>query len=99
MEAFPSNAPPPMGKEVDLCMIVDSNRAGDKQPRRSGIGFMIDMSMSLINWYSKRQFTIETSVFGTEFVAMKVEVETLCHLIQFEDDGYSNIWTLLHLWR
>ncbi len=29
-EAIPTNAPPPLGKEVDLCMMVDSNHAGDK---------------------------------------------------------------------
>ena len=58
-------------------MFIDSNHAGDKQTRRSRTGFMIDMNMSLINWYSKKQSTIESSVFGVEFVAMKVGVETL----------------------
>lgn len=28
-------------------------------------------------WSSKKQITIETSVFGAEFVAMKVGIETL----------------------
>ena len=35
------------------------------------------MNTSWINWYSKRQFTIKTSVFGAEFVTMKVGVDTL----------------------
>ena len=35
------------------------------------------MNMSLINWYSKKQSTIESSVINTEFVAMKVRVEIL----------------------
>ena len=35
------------------------------------------MNMSLINWFSKRQPTVETAVFGAEFVAMKHGVETL----------------------
>ena len=39
---------------------------------------MIYMNISLINWYSKRQSTIETSIFGAEFVAMKVRIKTLC---------------------
>ena len=38
--------------------------------KRSRTGFMVYMNMSLINWYSKKQSTIETSLFGTEFVAM-----------------------------
>ena len=39
------------------------------------------MTMPLINWYSKKQSTIETSVFGAEFVAMRVGVDTM-HTIQ-----------------
>ena len=58
-------------------MFVDSNHAGNKQPRRTKTRFMIFMNISLINWYSKKQSTIETSVFGAEFVAMKVEIEAL----------------------
>ena len=38
---------------------------------------MISMNMSLINWLSKRQATVESAVFGAEFVAMKQGVETL----------------------
>ena len=36
-----------------------------------------DIYEHVINWYSKKQSTIETSVFGTEFVAMKDGVDTL----------------------
>ena len=39
------------------------------------------MNMSLIIWYSKKQFTTKTSIFGAAVVAMKVRVETL-HAIQ-----------------
>ena len=41
------------------------------------------MNMSLINWNSKKQSTIETSVFGLEFIAMNVRIETL-HVIQYK---------------
>ena len=61
--------------EVNLCMFVDSDHACDKQTRRSWTRVIIYMNMSLINWYSKKQSTIETSVFGTEFVAMKVGMD------------------------
>ena len=59
-------------------MFRDSDHARDKQTRGSRTVFMICMNMSLINWHSKKQCTIETSVIGAEFVAMKVSVETLC---------------------
>jgi hypothetical protein len=29
-EAIPTNAPPSLGNKVDLCMMVNSNNAGDK---------------------------------------------------------------------
>ena len=79
-DAIPTNAPDPLGKSVDLRIMVDSDHAGDKSTRRSRTVFVIFMNMSLINWLSKRQPTVETAVFGAEFVAMKHGVETLCGL-------------------
>ena len=76
-EALPPNAPKPLGKEVELRLFVDSDHAGDKATRRSRTGFMIFMNMALINFISKKQATIESAVFGAEFVAMKHGVETL----------------------
>ena len=32
-EPVPTDAPEPLGKDVDLCMMVDSDHAGDKQTR------------------------------------------------------------------
>ena len=61
-------------------MLVDIDDAHDKWTRT---GFMVYMNMSPINWYSKRQSTIEASVFYTEFVAMKVRIETL-HAILYK---------------
>ena len=76
-EAVPQDMPKPRGKSVDLRMYVDSDHAGDKSTRRSRTGFLIYMNMALIQWLSKKQPTIETSVFGAEFVAMKHGMETL----------------------
>ncbi len=76
-EAIPPNAPPSRGKEIDLRMFVDSDHAGDKLTRRSRTGFLIFLNMSLVIWHSKKQATIETSVFGAEFVAMKQGMEAL----------------------
>ena len=58
-------------------MFVDSGRAGNRQTRRSATGIMIYINMSLINWYSKKESTMAMSVFGAEFVAMKVGVDAL----------------------
>jgi hypothetical protein len=77
------NASPPLGKEVDLCMMVDSNHAGEKMTQRLCTGFLIFLTMSLVNWLSQKQPTIELSVFGAEFVAMKLGVEVL-HGIRYK---------------
>ena len=61
-------------------MMVDSDHEEDKANQRSQTGFMIYVNMALINWLSKKQPTIESSVFGDEFVAMKTGMEALCGL-------------------
>jgi hypothetical protein len=59
-------------------MHVDSDHAGDKRTRWSRWGFLIYLNMLPITWFSKKQATIETSMFGAEFVAIKQGMETLC---------------------
>ena len=76
-EAIPMDAPTPKGKEVVLRMYVDSDHAGDRLTRRSRTGFVIFLNSALIRALSKKQATIETSVFGAEFVALKQGLETL----------------------
>jgi hypothetical protein len=60
-ELMPDDMPPPLGKDVDLRMMVDSDHAGDRRIRRSRTGFLIFCNMALIDWVSKKQPTIETS--------------------------------------
>ncbi len=69
--------PPPLGKDVALSMMVDSDHGGDKRTRRSCTGFFIFCNLAPVIWLSKQQATIETSVFGAEFVAMKCGIKTL----------------------
>ncbi len=76
-EAIPPDMPPPLGKDIDLCMMVDSDHAGDKRTRRSCTGFIIFCNLAPVIWLSKQQATVETSVFGAEFVAMKHGIKTL----------------------
>ena len=69
-KAIPPNAPELRVKSVDLRMWVDSDHAGEKVTRRSRTGYFIFFNTALINWLSKKQATIEGSVFGAEFIAM-----------------------------
>jgi hypothetical protein len=57
-------------------LFVDSDHAGEKFTRRSRTGFVIYLNMAPIVWFSKRQPTVESSVFWAEFVAIKNDIET-----------------------
>ena len=71
LETLPPDAHIPLGKEVYFRLYVDSDHAGDKATRRSRIGYFIFINIYPIIWFSNRQRTVEISVFGAEFVAMK----------------------------
>ena len=76
-EVIPPNAPEPRGKEVDMRIFVDSDHAVNKLTRQSRTGYILFLKNDPISWFSKEQATIETSLFGAEFVAMKIGMETL----------------------
>jgi hypothetical protein len=82
-EMIPSDAPIPRVKEVDLRLFVDSDHTGEQFTRRSRTGFVIYLNIVPIVWFSKRQPTLESSVFGPEFVAMKNGIET-CRGLRFK---------------
>jgi Reverse transcriptase (RNA-dependent DNA polymerase) len=74
-EVLPPNAPEPRGKGVTMTCFVDADHAGCLATRRSHTGILIFVNRAPILWYSKRQNTVETSTFGSEFVAAKIAVE------------------------
>ena len=82
-EAIQNNCPKPLGREVDISMFVDSNYTRDDTKRRSRTVYFIYMNLALVNWLSKNQATIETSVFRAKFVAMKQGMEAAC-VIQYK---------------
>ena len=79
-EAMPPNAPEPRGQPVQINCFVDADHAGDRMTRRSQTGVLIYLNMAPIIWYSKRQTTVETSTFGSEFVALKTATEMIIAL-------------------
>ena len=76
-EAIPLNALSPRGNAVQMNAYVDADHAGDRVTRRSHTGIVIFLNRAPIVWYSKRQNTVETSTFGSEFVALKVCTEMI----------------------
>ena len=62
--------PKPCGKDIDLRAKVDSYHVGYKETRRLRTGYLFFCNMYLVDWLSKKQPMIETSIFGAEFVAL-----------------------------
>ncbi len=76
-ELIPRDAPEPRGNVVSTHCFVDADHAGNRVTRRSQTGILIFVNRSCAIWYSKRQNTVETSTFGSEFVAMRIAVELI----------------------
>jgi hypothetical protein len=76
-EAIPRDTPKPRGNVVSTHCFVDADHAGNRVTCRSQTGILIFVNRAPIIWYSKRQNTVETSTFGSEFVAMRIAVELI----------------------
>ena len=67
--------PAPRGQTVLTHCFVDSDHAANTVTRRSQTGLLLFVNRAPVTWFSKRQNTIKTSTFGSEFIAMKTAVE------------------------
>jgi len=76
-EQIPKDAPEPLGESVEMRVCIDSDHAGDKVTWQSCTGVLIFLNRSPILWYSKKQSSIETSSFGSEFSVMKTGTELI----------------------
>ena len=73
----PPNMPPPRGRSICTSCYVDADHAGNLMTRRSHTGILLYINNTLILWYSKRQNTVESSSFGSEFVALRIATEMI----------------------
>ncbi len=72
-----TNTPPPQGKPVVMSCFVDADHAGNRITQWSHTGILIFCNRAPILWFSKHQNTVETSSFGSEFVAARIAVELI----------------------
>ena len=56
---------------------MDANNAGNMLTRQSHTGIIIFFNNSPIIWYSKRQNTVESSSFGSKFIALRIATEMI----------------------
>ncbi len=74
-ELIPDDAPEPLGKPVTLTHYVDANLYHDMATGRSVTGILHLLNKTPIDWFSKKQATVETATYGSEFVASRICVE------------------------
>jgi hypothetical protein len=79
-ELLPHRMPLPRGRTVTTTAFVDASHAANTVTRRSHTGYIIFINRAPVLWYSKRQNTVETSTFSSEFIALKVCLEAIEHL-------------------
>jgi hypothetical protein len=70
-EVLPGNMPRPRGFGFTIRGKVDADHASDTVSRRSRTGFIVYLNCAPIYWMSKKQTSVESSSFGSEFIAMK----------------------------
>ena len=70
-EELPPNMPEPRGMGFVIRAKVDADHASDTVTRRSRTGFLVYLNCAPVHWWSKKQTSVESSSFGSEFIAMK----------------------------
>jgi len=79
-EILPTDAPEPLGEFVTLTHYVDANLMHDMTTGKSVTGILHLLNKTPIDWYSKKQPTVETATYGSEFVAARTCVEQVIDL-------------------
>ena len=76
-EQLPDDAPPPLGKTVTLTHYVDANLYHDALTGRSLTACLHFINATLLDWYSKKQSTVETATYSSEIVAAQTCIEQI----------------------
>ena len=71
-EELPPDMQEPLGNVVTTYCFIDANHAGNVVMRRLHTGVLLFVQNAPIIWYSKGQNTVETSLFGSEFIALHI---------------------------
>ncbi|GKY94554.1 hypothetical protein MPSEU_000421100 [Mayamaea pseudoterrestris] len=79
-EELPWNMPTPRGKAVRMSTFEDANLYHDYTTGRAAMGMLHMLNGTVVDWFSKRQATVETATYGSEFVAARVSTEQIMDL-------------------
>jgi hypothetical protein len=70
----------PLGKRVIITTYVDANLYHDLISGRALTGIFHLLNGTPIDWYSKRQATVETATYGSKFVAARIATDQIIDL-------------------
>ena len=74
-EEIPNDIPEPLGKGVIATIVSDANLFHDIVTGKSVTAILHFVNTTPTDWFSKRQATVETATYGSEFVAAKTATE------------------------
>ena len=77
MEEIPDHIPPALGNMVDTTTYVDANLLHDLLSGCSVTGILHLFNKTPLDWWTKKQNTVETSTFGSEFVSARIATEQI----------------------
>ena len=81
-EIFPDDMPDPLGEEVTTTTTMDANLNHCLATGKSLTGCLHFVNKAPVDWYSKKQTTVETATYGSEFVAAKTATEQIMDIRQ-----------------
>ena len=79
-ELTPHDAPTPLGKHVVTISYHDANLYHNLVTGRSVTGVLHMLNKTPVDWYSKKQSTVETATYGSEFSSARTCVEQILDL-------------------
>ena len=81
-EILPDDMPDPLGKAVITTTPMDANLNHCSATRKSLTGCLHFVNKTPVDWHSKKQATVETPTYGSEFVAAKTATEQILDIRQ-----------------
>ena len=81
-EILPDDMPEPLGESVTSTTTMDANLNHCLATGNSLAGCLHFVNKTPVDWYSKKQATVETATYGSEFVAAKTATEQIMDIRQ-----------------
>ena len=79
-EEIPTNMPKAKGRKVVLTMFADANLYHDKVTGRLVTGLIMMLNKTPIDWFSKKQISVESATYGSEFVAARIGTDKIVEM-------------------